>query len=244
MNKNAAIRLGMLTPSSNSVLEPETSRLLAALPAVTAHFSRFRVTQIGLSATALGQFDTDGMVAAAELLADANVSSVVWNGTSAAWMGFVADEALCEAITSRTGIPASTAVLAFRDLFRARKVSRVGLVTPYTGDVQARIQRNWAGAGFDCRAERHLGLSENFAFAGVTPAEIDRMAREVLREGVDAAAIVCTNLAGAAAAAALERETGIPVYDSVAVSLWQGLRLAGVATGDLAPWGSVFATEG
>ncbi|MDR3496087.1 MAG: Asp/Glu/hydantoin racemase, partial [Ancalomicrobiaceae bacterium] len=42
-----ALRIGMLTPSSNTVLEPVTSRILAGLADVSVHFSRFRVTAIG-----------------------------------------------------------------------------------------------------------------------------------------------------------------------------------------------------
>ena len=213
------------------------------MPGVSAHVSRFPVTEIGLSQAALGQFETGRMLAAAELLADARVASIVWNGTSAAWLGFAADEALSEAILARTAIPASTAVLAFRDLFRSRGIRRVGLVTPYTADVQARILRNWGEAGFDCAAERHLGLSENFAFAEVAGETIAGMVRAVAAEGAEAAAIVCTNLAGAELAAVLERETGIPVYDSVSVALWQGLRLAGCDPAPLAGWGSLFAGE-
>src|SRR5437879_376055 len=34
--------LGMLTPSSNTVLEPITTAMISALPEVTAHFSRFK----------------------------------------------------------------------------------------------------------------------------------------------------------------------------------------------------------
>lgn len=230
----------MLTPSSNSVLEPATARLTAGLAGVSVHFSRFRVTEIGLSEAALRQFDAGRIVAAAELLADARVASIMWNGTSAAWLGFASDETLCEAITSRTGIPASTSVIAFRDLFSARNIRLVGLVTPYTTDVQARIQENWAAAGYACRAERHLGLSDNFAFAEVGETEIADMVRAVAAEGVDAVAIVCTNLAGAGLAASLEAETGIPVYDSVAVTLWKGLALAGHDAGALAGWGSLF----
>ncbi len=235
------VRLGMLTPSSNTVLEPVTARILAGLPRVSLHVSRFRVTAIGLSAAALGQFDRDRIVAAADLLADARVASIMWNGTSAAWLGFRADEDLCAAITARSGIPASTSVLAFRDLFRARGITRVGLVTPYTADVQARIAANWGEAGFDCRRERHLGLSENFAFAAVSEAEIGRMAREVAAEDAEAVAIVCTNLAAAALAARLEREIGIPVFDSVVVTLWKALALAGQETSALAPWGRLFS---
>lgn len=52
---------------------------------------------------------------------------------------------------------------------------------------------------------------------------------------------MCTNLAGAARAPALEAEIGIPVYDSVAVSLWKAMDLAGLDPAAITGWGSVFA---
>jgi maleate isomerase len=84
-------RLGMLTPSSNTVLEPVTAAMLAGLPDVSAHLARFRVTEISLGQRALGQFELEPMLAAAELLADARVASICWNGTSAGWLGFESD---------------------------------------------------------------------------------------------------------------------------------------------------------
>ena len=53
----APIRLGMLTPSSNTTLEPVTTAMLAGLPSVSLHFSRFRVTEIAVTPGALAQFD-------------------------------------------------------------------------------------------------------------------------------------------------------------------------------------------
>ena len=41
-------RIGVLTPSSNTALEPLTSAMVAGVPGVTAHFSRFRVTEISM----------------------------------------------------------------------------------------------------------------------------------------------------------------------------------------------------
>src|SRR5271163_2784193 len=84
-------RLGMLTPSSNTVLEPVCWSILEGLRDVSIHFARFRVTEISLSAAANGQFSRDGMLHAAELLADAKVNSICWNGTSASWLGFDRD---------------------------------------------------------------------------------------------------------------------------------------------------------
>lgn len=231
----------MLTPSSNTALEPLTARMLAEHADISAHFSRFRVTEIALSEGALNQFDVGSILPAAELLADAKVDVIGWNGTSAAWLGFDRDEALCAAITQRTGIATCTAVLAFRELFERHGFRRIGLVTPYRQEVQQRICTNWGAAGFDCTAERHLGLQDNFSFAEVDAAAIAGMARHVAEEGCDAVAIVCTNMKGTALAPELERALGIPVLDSIAVTLWKCLSLAGRDPSELRRWGGPFA---
>ncbi|KFC73084.1 Maleate isomerase [Bosea sp. LC85] len=233
-------RLGMLTPSSNTVLEPVTGAMLRNLPDVTAHFSRFKVTEIALTQEALGQFDDSEILRAAELLAHAKVDAIAWNGTSASWLGFDRDERLCERIEAATGIAACTSVLAFREIFERTAARRIGLVTPYRSDVQEKIKTNWRAAGFDCVAERHLQLRDNFAFAAITEAQIDQLVREVVREGCDAVAIVCTNMRGAAVAAAVERDLGTPVYDSIATTLWKSLSVTGVDTRRVQGWGGVF----
>ena len=99
------VLLGMLTPSSNTSLEPLVSAMVAGIPGVSAHFGRFRVTEISLKDTALGQFDQTPIMDAAKLLADAKVDVICWNGTSSGWLGFGSDEALCRTITAETGIP-------------------------------------------------------------------------------------------------------------------------------------------
>ena len=143
----------------------------------------------------------------------AKVNVIAWNGTSASWLGFERDEQLCARIVSATGIAACTSVLAFREIFQRTGVSRVGLVTPYVANVQAKIMDNWRKAGVFCPAERHSGLRENFAFAEVSERDIAEMARAVGQAGVDAVAIVCTNMRGAGLAEELEAELGVPVYD-------------------------------
>src|SRR5574341_2595400 len=143
MRKQERIFLGMLTPSSNTTLEPVTAAMLAGLPEVTPHFGRFRVTEISLSEKGLGQFDNEPMLAAAELLADARCRSICWNGTSAGWLGFERDRELCRAIERRTGIRACSSVLALAEIFRLTGVKRFGLVTPYADDVQEAICANF-----------------------------------------------------------------------------------------------------
>lgn len=236
-------RVGMITPSSNSVLEPVTAAMLASRPDVTAHFSRLRVTEIALDAPTLNQFDPSQMLPAAELLADARVGSITWNGTSASWLGIERDESLCAAILATTGIPATTSTLACLDAIRLAGTRRVGLVSPYTDDVQTRIGEVWSAAGVSVHGERHLGIRDNFSFGEIAPSTIADMIRAVARAGCDAIVILCTNMNGAVVAAELEEELAVLVLDSVAVTLWHSLQIAGVDAGGLAQWGRLFREE-
>jgi maleate isomerase len=214
--------------------------MLSGTPGLSAHFSRFRVTEIALDAQALDQFDPSRMLPAADLLADAKVDAMAWNGTSASWLGIERDRSLCEAISARTGKPATTSTLACIDAVRSSGVQRVGFVTPYTNDVQLRIGKVWAGEGIACHAERHLGLRDNFSFGEVTPAEIADMIRAVAAEGCDAIVVLCTNMDGAAITEALERELNVLILDSVAVTLWRTMLLANANPRILSGWGRVF----
>ena len=231
----------MLTPSSNTVLEPVTSAMIAGLPEVSAHFSRFRVTEISLSRDALGQFDDAPILEAARLLADARVDVIAWNGTSASWLGFDSDERLCRRIGEETGLAATTSVLALNEILETMGVDQFGLVTPYVDAVQEAIVANYAAAGFRCVAERHLGEQVNFAFSEVTEETIRDMLHEVAAAAPQAAVTLCTNLQGAPLAEPFEAATGIPLFDSISVVVWKSLKLAGIDPRRVEGWGRLFS---
>jgi maleate isomerase len=222
-------RLGVLTPSSNTVLEPITYAILNTLPAVTAHFSRFRVTRASADADAAGQFAPAPMVDAALLLADADVDAISWSGTSGAWLGTDHDRALCDAIREQSGRPATSAILALREVLAATGVRRIGLVTPFTAELQAMIVANLEKDGLVCAAERHLDLVDNRDFANVPVPHLRTMAIETMAARPDAICILCTNLRGALVVRDLEAELGIPVYDSAELAIWGALRLTSVS---------------
>jgi maleate isomerase len=232
--------LGMLVPSSNTVLEATCAAMLAGVTNVSAHFARFRVTEISLTPAALDQFQFQPMLEAASLLADAKVDSICWNGTSAGWLGLDTDRSLCTAIQARTGIDATSAVLALEQVFRQSGIRRFGLVSPYLPEVQSQIVVKFRAAGFECMAERHSGLRDNFSFAEVAPEELKIMVREVATARPQAITVLCTNLRGASLVDELEQEIGLPIYDSVAVALWGSLRTAKVDPACIKGWGSLF----
>jgi maleate isomerase len=169
------------------------------------------------------------------------VDVIAWNGTSSGWLGFERDQALCERITAETGIPACTSVLALNEAMRLAGCTRFGLLSPYLEDVQQRIVANYARHGFDCVAERHLGLSVNFSFAEVTEAQIEAMARDAVHDGSpQCLTTFCTNLHAAQLAPRLEAALGVPLFDTVATAVWGSLRLAGVSPRRVRGWGRLF----
>jgi maleate isomerase len=224
-------RLGMLVPSSNTVLEPATAALLPADGSVTAHVARLRVVRIADDADSDAQFALDRVLAAAEMLADAEVDLILWNGTAASWLGFERDAELVAAIERHTAIRATTALLALNAELARRGARRIGLVTPYVAAIEARITAHYAAAGITVVTAIRADLTENTAYARIPPDVVCAMVRQAAREPVDAVLIVCTNVAGAALAPDLERELGVPVLDSVRVAIEGSLNLLSDAGG-------------
>lgn len=234
------IRIGVLTPSSNTALEPLTSAMVSSLPGVTAHFSRFTVTEISMRDQSLNQFDDSKILEAARLLADAHVDVICWSGTSASWLGFEKDRQLCARITEATGIPATTSVLALNEILEAQGARTLGLVSPYVEDVQQKIIANYHGIGIDCIAEQHLGITVNFRFGEVEPDTLRAMLRVAAQSKPDALTVMCTNLHAAQLVEELEAELGIPIYDSVATVVWKAMKAVGMAPSELRGWGRLF----
>ncbi len=233
----------MITPSSNTVLEPETVRMAAAFEdRLSIHFARVGVTHISTSSQSSDQFGFEGLVSAARLLADARPDVIVWNGTAASWLGLERDNDLAGQMAEATGIVCATTMLFYKAAFAALGIRRLALVTPYTTAIQTRVIENLGKLGLDVVAERHLEDSGNFSYAEYSDGFVAGEVRESIRAaGPDAVAVLCTNYRGARAAAEIESETGIPVLDSVAVTLWGTLALAGLPVGALAKHGQVFS---
>lgn len=229
--ENKPLAIGLIVPSSNTVVEPAAAGIAATAGRLRLHYTRIPVTRIANDSAADAQFDGSTMSAAAALLGHADVDVVAWAGTSGSWLGLDHDSELMRCMSKAAGVPATTSTVALMEACRQIGVSRVGLVTPYTGDVVSRIEAVYAKHGIAVTAGRHFSLTDNRSFASVPEGEISRAVRDVGAEGVDAVLVVCTNLAGAAAALTIGDSLSVPILDSVAVTLWQAGALVGLSVG-------------
>jgi maleate isomerase len=222
---STAVRLGVITPSSNTALEPAVAALMDGHG--SAHFTRVAVTRIGVDRASDDQFDAAAMEDAARLLADARVDVVAWAGTSGSWLGIGREITLLDRLAGITGAPATTTTLAMLAACRAYGVRRLGLVSPYTADVSARIAEELGHNAIEVVSQQCCGLTTNFDFAAVGPGVVESMITAAATDGADAVAVMCTNMNGVAAAAHAEAALGIPVIDSIAATVWQSTMLAG-----------------
>lgn len=235
------LKIGHITPSSNTVLEPLTCRMSRHYDdAVSHHFTRLKVEAITLQPVHTGQFLTGPMLAAADLLADAGVDAIVWNGTSGGWNGFDADRELCALIAERAGIASTTTTLAQLEILDHAGLHRPALALPYTLDVAQRITREFRRAGHDVVAASAGGVSDNRSMAYVSEDRVRALVHEAASDAADCILIYCTGVAGAHLADELEQAYGKPVFDSVAVTLWKVLTMIGIEP-RIDGWGSLLS---
>jgi maleate isomerase len=234
-------KIGHITPSSNTVLEPLTGLMSRAYDdRLSHHFTRIKVEAISLERRHTDQFSAEAMLAAADLLHDAAVEAIVWNGTSGAWKGIEADRELCALISERTAVPSSTSTLAQLEVMSRFGFERCGLAVPYTDAVAERIAEVYAHEGVHIVSTANAGISGNREFALVTEDEIRALVRGADAPTADCILLVCTGVAGAQLVGELEQELGKPVFDSVAVTLWKALRMVGIDP-RLSGWGCLLA---
>lgn len=232
-------KIGFITPSSNAALEPLTNLMMQQISdRASAHFSRLQVRTLTLDAKDVNQFETAKLVEAADLLSDAGVDAILWNGTSGAWSGkgFEADLEICAAITASTGVPASTSSLAQLEVLAHYGIQKFGLATPYVKATARQMAATYESAGFEVVSQARLDISTNTVVGATSFDTIKQLLRDADSPSAECIVVGCTNLPAAAVLDEMEHELGKPIYDSIAVTLWQALRMVGI-NNPLHGWG-------
>lgn len=232
-------KIGYITPSSNTTLEPLTAMLTYPISnIVSSHFTRIPVTKISLKDDDTGRFEVEKMVNAAKLLGDGPMDAILWNGTSGCWNGIRADVEMCRRITEATGVPASTSTLAQYEVFEHCGIRKFALAVPYLDDVTAKAIETYEEAGYEAVSFANSNKTVNREFAQVSRDQIKQLLRDADSPEAECLAVVCTNFAAALVVEEMEQELGKPIFDSVIVTLWKALDMAGVQT-TVAGWGAL-----
>ncbi len=230
--------IGWITPSANTVVERITLGILRGFPQVSPHFSRTSV--VGAVDPFPLTYDFDDMLATAKVLGDAQLDVVAWNGSKGGSLDFALDHDLVARIESLTGAKSTTSTLAIDRVLREDGVKRLALACPYVDSYRDRIVCSFAREGYECVDARNFGLADNYSFSQIPLDHIAAMLREVANSKPQAIITFCTNFPAAPIVPEMERELGIPIYDTVTMGVWGALQCAGIDTRAGRDWGQVF----
>ena len=206
-------RVGLLVPSSNTVVEPDFYRNLPGSTTIHAGRMFLETTTVETEEAMLDEHT----IPAARLLATARPDLVVFACTSAgALRGNAYDSDLCRRITEATGVPTISVIKSVQRILADGPGRTVAILTPYVDELNQRIKASLEDDGFKVVAMHGMGLTTNFDISQVEPSAIVEFARQRLgnRLAADSLFVSCTNFEAVAARPMLQEIYGVPVVTS------------------------------
>jgi maleate isomerase len=209
-------RVGLMIPSSNTMMEVDFTR---DLPAGTALHTARMYMEDTTPAGENRMLDEFALPAARDL-GTARPDVVVFGCTSAgALRGNDYDAELCQRISELTGAPVVSTIGAVRTAIEASGAASIGVITPYIDELNEKIKASIEDDGIPVAGITGLGITDNFAIAEVEPDEIVAFAVRALGPlaaagTIDLAFASCTNFGAMAVRPVIADRLGLPVVTS------------------------------
>jgi maleate cis-trans isomerase len=216
-------RIGLLTPSVNTVVEPETNRM--APEGINIYAARMRNATVDVENT---KDMLNHVNRAADELASAKMDVIAFACTAGSFFeGTSGEQELKTTIERIAGAPAVTTAGAVTESLQTLNLKKIVVATPYPDDMN-NLERNFLAAkGFDVLDIKGLDIFDAWSIGKVTPEETYQFARKVFRVDADGMFISCTNLRTIEIIGRLEEETGKPVVTSNQATFWACLKAIG-----------------
>jgi maleate isomerase len=223
-------RIGLIVPSSNTVCEPEMTKLSPDGVATYSTRILFEPSINGLKAM------KEHVERAGLELSSEGISNIIAFCCTVGSMigGAEYDQQLVEFLEKTTGVPAVTTTTAVKASLKALGVKRIAVATPYTKEIN-KIERNVLQAmGYEvtriirCLQDVPPKQFTNEMIGRLPPEEAYRLALEVDGGSNEAIFISCTNFRAIEIIDGLENVTGKPVVSSNQATMWYALRKMGI----------------
>jgi maleate isomerase len=205
-------RIGLIVPSSNTVMEPDFHRQLER----TAIVSTARIFLESVTREAETRMLEEDLPRAAELIRTTAPDVVVFGCTSAGALGTLAhDDAIGKKIEKLTGARALTVLQAVLSQLHIIGPRKLAVFTPYISDLTNGVASCLSEAGFPPMKTAGMGIQVNLEIGRVTPGEIvDFVESQIEGSAPDCIFLSCTNWRAIEAIESLHRKLGIPVISS------------------------------
>ncbi len=206
------LRVGLIVPSSNTVMEPDFHRQIGAAAIV----STTRILLEDVTREAEIRMLEDDLPHAVKRIGTTAPDVVVFGCTSAGALGKLShDDAIARMIEEKAGARAVTVLRAVLVRLAALHPSKVAVFTPYIEDLTNSIARSLDEAGYPAIKAAGMGIKANLEIGRVTPAEIVRFVESQL-SGIDPDCVFlsCTNWRAIETIDSLQKKLGIPIVSS------------------------------
>jgi maleate isomerase len=219
-------RIGMIVPASNTNAEPDC--LLLAPPGVTVHTTRsggYDVAAIPDS-DEMRRFARQALDQQLQLLVDGRVELIAYACTSATLAdGPEFDQAFCEEISTKSGLPTVTTAGALIEAMRDLGAQRVAFTSPYVSQLAAEAVDFIEQCGIE--VVNQLGYDKALSSLeqnGLTPQDAYQMGLKADHPQAELLVISCTDYRALEAVPALERALGKPVVTSNSALMYACLK--------------------
>ena len=206
------LRIGLIVPSSNTVMEPDFHRHLRQECTV----STTRIFLEDVNREAEGRMLEDDLPKAIELIGSTAPEMVVFGCTSAGALGTLAhDDGIAALIQKGCNAQALTVLGAVLTQLRRIAPRKVAIFTPYIEDLTKSIASSLAEGGFSVTKAAGMGIRANLEIGRVTPAQIVGFVESQIKGcAPDCIFLSCTNWRAIEAIEPLQRRLGIPIVSS------------------------------
>ena len=230
--------IGLIVLATDYTIEYEWRQLFNHVDGVALYQSRIynenNVTPETLRAMAPRITDCANVITP-----DTGVDVIAYGCTSASMA--IGEEKVFENIkAAKPDSKCTTPITAAFAAFDAFKAKRIGVLTPYTAEVNKIVAEYIGARGYQVPVFGSFNEGKDTNVARITPASIESAVHELIKQAeVDAVFVSCTSVRLMEACAELEKSLGIPLTSSNHAMAWHALRLAGIDDG-LGQFGSLY----
>ncbi len=230
MNTRGGPKIGALVPYTNTNLEPDITAMCPV--GATVHFARlggYDVNEIP-GADQMAGLGASDMTEALRLIAGVRPAVILYGCTSATLThGPEFDRDLAETINKSSNAHSLTAAGSVVAALRELGAHRVGLASPYIGEVNDLAVEFLASAGIKVAKIADIGRDlGNYGQGELAPDEVFDLAMRADADGLDVLVLSCTDMRSVEVIEKLEAAIGKPVVTSNQAMMFCAMKALGL----------------
>ncbi|MGD2247422.1 MAG: maleate cis-trans isomerase [Candidatus Methanofastidiosia archaeon] len=212
------LRIGLIVPSGNIVMENEFYRVIHSIPGISIHATRIFLGSGSLESLLNMK---KGLKRASKELKTAEVDVIAYGCTSGSFAkGLNFDKEIITEIETKTNIPATTTSTAVVEALQTLHVKKIAVGTPYCPEVDKKEKEFFESSGFKVITIKGLDIQPIFQQGMQPPHVAYDLGCTINSADAECIFISCTDFRTFEIIDALEKKLRKPVVSANQATLW------------------------